>query len=181
MARASLSALLTQVRLPIGDPAGASAVFSDDELQLFLDNHATDVFYAPLTPEPSIAAGGVTSYLTWRADVQWWEAVETLTDSDYAALTAVTSDRQRGRWTFAASQNAVMVTGTWFDVYLAAADAVDAWLAKVKLSYDFSADGGDFKRSQLVKSLQELATRLRSQGGGGGVITATMYRGDVNL
>lgn len=180
MARASMAALITQVRLLIGDPAGASATFSDDELQTFLDNNAADVFYEPLTPEPSIAAGGVTQYLTWRASMGWWEASEVLTDSSYNTLTEATSDRQRGRWTFATHQVAVLIRGARYDIYLAGAEAVDVWLAKVKLAYDFSADGGDYKRSQQVKALQELGASLRAKaGGGGGVLTAQLVRDDV--
>jgi hypothetical protein len=179
MARASMAALITQVRLLVGDPAGASATFSDDELQTFLDNNAADVFYEPLTPEPSIAAGGVTQYLTWRASVGWWEASEVLTDGSYNVLAAATADRQRGRWTFDASQSAVLIRGARYDVYLAGAEAVDVWLAKVKLAYDFSADGGDYKRSQQVKALQELGASLRAKAGGGGVLTAQLVRDDI--
>lgn len=179
MTRSSMAALITQVRLLVGDPAGASAVFSDDELQTFLDNNATEAFYELLEAEPTIAAGGATTYLTWRHAAGWWEADEVLTDSSYNELTAASADRQRGRWTFAASQSAVLIAGTHYDVYLAAAEAVDAWLAKVKLAYDFSADGGDFKRSQQAKALQELGAALRQRAGNGGVLSATMTRWDA--
>jgi hypothetical protein len=179
VARASMAALLTQMRLLIADPAGASATFSDDELQSFLDNNATDVWYEPLQPEPTIAPGGATAYLTWRASAGWWEASEVLTDSSYNVLTVATADRQRGRWTFATHQAAVLLRGARYDIYLAAAEAVDAWSAKLKLAYDFSADGGDYKRSQQVKALQELATTLRSKAGSGGVMTASMVRTDI--
>lgn len=179
MARASMAALITQVRLLIGDPAGASATFSDDELQSFLDNNAADVFYEPLTPEPSIAAGGATQYLTWRAGAPWWEASEVLTDGSYNVLTVATADRQRGRWTFGESQSAVLIRGARYDVYLAGAEAVDVWLAKVKLAYDFSADGGDYKRSQQVKTLQELGASLRAKAGGGGALVAQLVRDDI--
>lgn len=173
-----MAALITQVRLLVSDPAGASATFSDDELQTFLDNNATDVFYEPLTPEPTIAAGGVTEYLTWRAGLGWWEASETLTDGSYNGLTAATADRQRGRWTFGEHQSAVLLRGACYDVYLAAAEVIDAWIAKLKLAFDFAADGGDYKRSQQVKALQELGKSLRAKAGGGGAIVAQMVRSD---
>ena len=179
MTRSSMAALITQVRLLVGDPAGASAVFSDDELQTFLDNHATEAHYDLLAPEPTIAAGGATTYLTWHAAAGWWEADEVLTDSSYNELTAASADRQRGRWTFAASQSAVLIVGSYYDVYLAAAETVDAWLAKIKLAYDFAADGGDFKRSQQVQALQEFGASLRQRAGNGGVLSATMTRWDA--
>lgn len=174
-----MAALISQVRLLIADPTGASATFSDDELQAFLDNNAVDVFYEPLTPEPTIAPGGATTYLTWRSHWGWWEASETLVDGSYNTLTAASADRQRGRWTFAAHQPTVLIRGARYDVYLAAYEAVQAWKAKLKLSYDFSADGGDYKRSQMLAALDALGESLRTQAGDGGVVSARMERWDV--
>jgi hypothetical protein len=179
MARAAMATLISQVRLLIGDPAGAAATFNDDELLTFLDNNAYDEFYAPLSPVPTIQPGGATAYLTWVASAGWWEASEVLTDSSYNVLTASSADRQRGRWTFAAHQNVVLLRGARYDIYLAAAEAVDVWVAKLKLAYDFSADGGDYKRSQQVKALADLAGTLRNRAGAGGVMTASMVRTDV--
>lgn len=179
MARTTLAALITQVRLLAGDPAGASATFSDDDLQVFLDAHATPARYISLTPEATIAPGGGAGYYTWTAPFGWWEAEETLTDSSYNALAPTTSDRQRGRWTFSASQSAVLLTGTYYDVHLAAADVADAWIAKLKLSYDFAADGGDYKRSQMLAGLQALAASLRAKAGNGGALTAELQRWDA--
>ena len=178
-ARTSMADLITQVRFLIGDPSGASAVFTDTELQTCLDNNAVDVLYEPLRPIPTIAAGGATTYLMWEAEAGWWESSEVLTDGSYNTLTASTSDRQRGRWTFAATQSAVLLKGARYDVYLAAAEVVDVWIAKVKLDFDFDADGASFKRSQKIKALTDLANTLRSKAGGGGVITAQMIRTDV--
>lgn len=179
MARTTLAALITQVRLLVGDPAGASATFTDDELQIFLDAHAMPVRYVSLTPEATIAPGGSTSYYTWTAPLGWWEDDETLTDSSYNALTPTTSDRQRGRWTFAASQNDVLLTGTYYDVHLSAADVADAWIAKLKLAYDFAADGGDYKRSQMIRGLETMAAALRAKAGNGGVLSAELRRWDA--
>ncbi|HHY54111.1 MAG TPA: hypothetical protein GYA08_01615 [Chloroflexi bacterium] len=179
MARASMAALISQVRLLIADPAGASTTFTDDELQSFLDNNAVDVFYEPLTPEPTIAPGGATQYLTWRAAAGWWEANEVLVDDSYNPLTATSADRQRGRWTFATAPSAVLIRGARYDVYMAAFEAVQAWKAKLKLSYDFSADGGDYKRSQMIAALDALAASLRRQAGDGGVVSAQMVRWDA--
>lgn len=179
MARAAMAALITQVRLLVGDPAGASATFSDDEIQTFLDAHVATVRYGALSPEPTIVAGGATSYYTWFAPVGWWEADEALVDSSYNTLAPTASDRQRGRWTFAASQSAVLLTGAYYDVHLAAADVADAWIGKLKLSYDFAADGGDYKRSQMIRGLETMAATLRAKAGNGGALTATMQRWDA--
>lgn len=179
MARVAMAALITQVRLLVGDPAGASATFSDDEIQTMLDNHAGVVRYLPLTAEPTIAEGGGTTYLTWFAPMGWWATDEALYNANYAALTPTSSDRQRGRWTFPVTQNDVLLSGTYYDPHLAAADVADAWIAKLKLAYDFAADGGDFKRSQMIAGLQTLAASLRAKSGNGGVQAATVARWDA--
>lgn len=179
MARTSMTALIGQVRLLIADPAGDLPTFTDDELQTFLDNNAVDVFYEPLTPEPTVMPGGATQYLVWRAASGWWEANETLTDGSYNELTPTSADRQRGRWTFAEHQAGVSIRGARYDVYMAAYEAVQAWKAKLKLSYDFSADGGSYQRSQMVATLDALAASLRMMAGDGGVLAARMERWDA--
>lgn len=177
--RATMDALVTQVRLLIGDPSGLAPVFTDDDLLMLLDNNATDVLYEQLQPLATIAPGGATQYLTWRASAGWWEASEQLLDASYNVLTPASANRQRGLWTFDDHQSAVLITGARYDVYGAAADALDAWIAKVKLQYDFSADGGDYKRSQQLAGLVSLRDGLRSRSGTGGVVTATQVRTDV--
>ncbi len=180
--RASMSALVTQVRLLIGDPSGAGPVFTDDELLVMLDNNSTDVLYEQLAPMPMIQPGGATEYLTWKASAGWWESGEQLLDSGYNPLTPASANRQKGLWTFAAHQNAVLIRGSRYDVYGAAADAVDAWIAKVKLEFDFGADGGDYKRSQKLAGLKALGEVLRGRsgsGGAGGVFFAQQVRTDV--
>lgn len=49
------------------------------------------------------------------------------------------------------------------DVYAAAADLLEMWAAKEKLSFDFEADGQTFRRSQKSQSLLELAREYRRQ------------------
>ena len=179
--RSSMTDLVAYVRLLIADTAGASQVFSNEELQQILDNWRQDVYYQTLSYRPTIVPGGTTTYLTWAASVGWWEDSETLCDSDYAALTAASSDRQRGVWTFAATQATVLITGSYYDVYGAAADAVGIWASKVKLEFDFSADNAEYKRSQKLAALTTLMTTLRSLSASGGVNTAQMIREDVTV
>lgn len=177
--RATMQALVTQTRLLIGDAAGGGAVFTDDDLLVMLDNNSTDVLYEQLTPRPTIQPGGATEWLQWQASAGWWESTEQLYDSGYNVLVPASANRQRGLWTFDDHQSAVLITGARYDVYGAAADALDAWIAKVKLQYDFSADGGDYKRSQQLAGLVSLRDGLRSRSGTGGVVTATQVRTDV--
>lgn len=177
--RVGMLEIVDQVRLLIGDPV-TDQVFSNEEIQTVLDAWRTDVFYMALTSQPTIAPGGATSYLTWVAGVGWWEAFETLTDGSYNVLAAATADRQRGVWTFAASQTTgVKVTGAYYDIYNAAADLTEMWMSKLKLEFDFSADNAEYKRSQKMTALRALAIRLRGLGSDGGVRIAQMVREDV--
>lgn len=65
-----------------------------------------------------------------------------------------------------------------YDVYAAAADLLEMWVAREKLSFDVDADGQTMQRSQKVKALLELATQYRRQQR---PTIATMVRDDVNV
>ncbi|MCX7670395.1 MAG: hypothetical protein N2439_10020, partial [Anaerolineae bacterium] len=120
--RATMADLITRIRLLINDPAGASQVFTDQQVQDALDRHRTEVRYLTLTAAETITAGAV-DYLDYYADVGDWEADEALYDGAYALLTPSAADRLTGHWTFAASQPPpVLITGKHYDVYAAAAD-----------------------------------------------------------
>jgi len=50
-----------------------------------------------------------------------------------------------------------------YDAYAAAADLLEMWAAKEKLSFDFEVDGQSYKRSQKAQALLELAREYRRQ------------------
>lgn len=175
-ARASLAALIARVRSLIADPAGASPVFTDDEVQAALDNWRTDVRYLVLRPAET-RTSGADEYLDYYASVGDWESDVKLYDRDYAVLTPDTSDLQIGHWTFAASTDPpVYLIGKTFDVYAAAADLLEAWAAKEKLGFDFTADGLSYSMSQKATTLLELAQKYRRQHR---PMTAVQVRGDI--
>ena len=162
MARASMAELIVRCRRMIADPAGGSAVFTDDELQEALDAHREDVRYLALTAAESIAPGGGVTVLDYYADVGDWEADEQLVGPSFAVLAPATSDRLTGHWTFASSVlPPVYLTGKHYDLHGAAADILEAWAAKLKLAFDFSEDGQSFKRSQQAALLIDLAMEHR--------------------
>jgi hypothetical protein len=176
MARASMAALISHLRLLVHDPAGSDQTFSDDELQTFLDGNQTEARYMRLIPIETIQPGGTVEYLAYRAPVGWWEAVS-LYDGSYDALTPATSDLQTGRWTFAAHQpDPVYLVGYHYDMYSAAVDCLTTWAAQLKFSYDFTADGATFRRSQQLASINGLIARYSALVG---PQVATMTRGDV--
>jgi hypothetical protein len=48
-----------------------------------------------------------------------------------------------------------------YDIYAAAADLLEMWAAREKLSFDFSADNAQYRRSQKVANLLDLAAQFR--------------------
>ena len=162
--RNSMAELISRLRSLVGDPAGADQEFDDQSLQDHLDRHRSEVRYLELTGAETIAPGGAVSYLDYYADRGDWENDEKLYNSTYAELAPATSDRLTGHWTFAADQDPpVYIVGKAYDVYAAAADLLEAWAAREKLSFDFDTDGQSFKRSQKAAMLLEMAREYRRQ------------------
>jgi hypothetical protein len=154
--------LISRLRLLIGDPAGGSQVFADQELQDALDLRRDDVRYLAPAAAETIAPGGTVQYLDYYADRAPWEADEALVDGNWATLTPASADRVVGRWTFAASTPPpVYVTGKVYDLYAAAADVLEAWAATVKLDFTFTTDGQQFTRAQKFNQIAALAADYR--------------------
>lgn len=63
-----------------------------------------------------------------------------------------------------------------YDVYGAAAELLEAWSAREKLAFDFSADGASYYRSQKSKALLEQAKAYRAKAR---PLAALLVRGDV--
>jgi hypothetical protein len=169
MARSTMAALLTRLRLLVNDTAGASQTFSDDDLQRALDGQRFDARYSPLAPIDSIAAGGVISWFSWEADRGDWEDTATFADGSYNALTVSASDLIRGIWTFATHQaNSVLLSGSAYNLYAAAADVLEILASRKASEFDFTADGASFSRSQAVKQLRDQASAYRDRAGAWG-------------
>lgn len=176
--RESMGDLVARVRRLIDDPAGVNAAFSDDDLQDVLDANRTEARYARLSPVDHIEPGGQISYLQYRAQRGNWEANAELVDGRYNVLAPDTAAPLAGVWAFAAHQSEpVYITGHYYDLYSAAADALDMWAAREKGAFDFTADGLTVKRSQLVTGRQALARRYRTMTG---PTCGVLVRGDVN-
>lgn len=154
--------LVDRVRRLIHDPNGAEAIWTDNEIQEWLDAHRLDVTMLPLTAVWSLV-GGVAVALDYYATDGHWADDALLYDSSGAALTAESADLLVGRWTFAAHTQQVYLTGKSYDPYAAAADALEAMAAQVALAYDFSADGASFHRSQQGEALLRLARQYRGR------------------
>lgn len=161
--RATMAALISRVRLLVGDPAGTTPTFTDEQLQDFLDRTRLEARYLELEPVETRTVA-TSTWLTYLARVGDWETDSVLVDSQYVALTPSTADWAAGRWTFTTQPTwPVRLTGWTHDVNLAAATVCDAWVAIVKAAYDFTTDGQTFHRSQQVEHLDSLANQFRSQ------------------
>lgn len=178
MARTGMADLITRLRGMIYDPAGASQLLSDDEIQAHLDAHRMDFYQSSLYAQPTTLAGGSVAYYYYYASVGDWESAPTLQNSDYATLTPSGTVLQRGMWTFGTSQQPpVYITGAAYDIYGAAVDALRILLAKERTTIDFDADGASFKRSQRVKHIEGLIATYSARAQVGSVV---MVRSDVN-
>jgi hypothetical protein len=178
--------LISRVRDLIGDAAGENQVFSDQEIQDTLDTRRRRVDAQYLSPVSSVADGGSVSYLSYIAATGYWEDDVILQNGSYGIfaddstpVALSTSDLLTGQWTFSGTQSPpVMLTGKTYDIFAAAADTLEMWLAKIKLDYDFLSSGRTFKRSQQIEGIERL---IRLYRGRSWVTTSHMVRTDMNV
>jgi hypothetical protein len=166
--RASMADIITRVRLLINDPSSGSQVFSDAQLQQWLDVNRSDVRYLELTPEWQ-TSGSATQWFSFYDQTYGgnWETDAEIVGRSWQVVTPTTSDWLTGKWTFAASQlPPLMISGRTYDVYSAAADALEGWAAKVALDFDVSTGRSNLtaNRSQKRAGLLEVAAQYRARG-----------------
>ena len=178
MARATLAAIIARVRLLISDK-GTPPQFSDDELEDTLDQRRTDIRYLELTPAETIAPGGGVTWLDYYApyDILWWEGDAQLVDNRFAPLSPATSDLVGGHWTFTQDQRPpVWIVGKVFDLYAASADALEQWIAALKLEYSTTQETNVYQRNERIATMTALAATYRAQQR---VQSVTMTRPDT--
>lgn len=183
--RSSMSALIARTRLLIGDPTGGSQQFADQDIQDTLDECRDDVAYEMLTARPSIVNAASTSnvpqiiWADYYSQFQWWETdlvvQGNVTNTPWSVLTPVASDYLTGHFQFELTP---FVNGTvpgqyppvWiaygktFDVYLAASKLLELWAASLaSTTYDFSQDGFNARRSQIVEGKMKLSCLFKAR------------------
>lgn len=178
-ARTSMAALIAKTRMLIGDSAGSTQVFTDDEIQTVLDAHEKNIRYEALTPMVTIVSGGAVTWLIWKSKYGDWEDDAEVVDGTYTEITPSVFDAAEGEWTFTTSQKVVFVTGDAYDVHGSAAQLLDYWIAKLKLGVDFAADGGNYSLSQRITALEKMRNAyLAKSWDAGGV--GYLERADVH-
>jgi hypothetical protein len=195
MARSTMAELIARVRelaaCSTSDyTLGTVAYWSDEHVQGALDRNRLDLYEQPLSPVPQTMASGTVEYRIYQAEwpnlesTQGGTAVFFLSSSTGArAGTANYSvDYLTGRIEFGANQGGTVwyLTARSYDVHAAAADIWRQKAGHVADRIDFSADGAQFKASQMVAQYERQAARLEARSGGG-VRTVTFTRDDVAL
>lgn len=175
MARTSMAKLIGLVRDLIGDPAGATQVFSDDQIERSLDIHRWEFRRLPLKPLPTEVAGRI-EYRDWYSDEAYWEENAVLYDGSGTVLTPARADPLYGRWSFSEHQPIVLISGSVYDPYGAAADLLEMWAGKIALEFDVNVDGASMQRSQKRQALSDLAAKYRRQQR---IVTAQQVRHDL--
>ena len=168
--RTSMKDLVGKIRTLVGDPTTSGAfpndtggLWSNQELQDFLDQRRLEVRFDILSPSPTVSAGTYT-YVDYYHPLSYWENDAVLKDASYAVLAPTTSEWLIGHWAFAAGQiPPVFIWGKTYDVNGVAADVLEAWAAKEKLSFDVATDMETFTRSQKREALLELADYYRKR------------------
>lgn len=165
MARSSMVSLILAVRRAVGDKAGGTQVFTDDEIQAALDRRKLDFPLAMLQVRATTLENGTVEYREYFADGGDWESNATLQGNRYQTLTPVESYPMEGRWVFGTTLGvgAVYIRGTRYDVYGAAADIAEQWAAQAATEFDFSRGSRSYSRSQKRTGLESLARILRNK------------------
>lgn len=159
---------IARVRGLIKDPTGTPH-FTDDQIEAALDRRRREVVELPLSPVQSRTSSGDIEYLRWVADRAPWETGAVVLNSSKVpiAAAAMTEDEMDGIWTFPTHQDAIFVTGLTFDLYGAAADLLDQWIAEGVSSggsiTEWETDGQRVKRGNTTDEKTKLSTLYRSQ------------------
>lgn len=155
MPRSTMAALIARARkLLNGD-----TVFSEDDLQALLDQHAVP-FRALLTPDKP----GYTTHRTLYGDIEDGVVLALADGTVLSSPADYTIDLARGIVTTPTAElRALWLQGTSYDVYAAAADSWEQIAARDVRGFDFGADGATFKRSQIYEYALRQAERMRAR------------------
>lgn len=186
-----MATVITQVRGLIGDTAGASQHFTDDQVEAALDRRRSEWNELALLAIRSHAADGTEQLLKWVAERSPWEDGPVLLDPSFIPIdnesdATYTEDATDGIWTFAESQDGVYITGTTFDVYGAAADLLDQWALTGAAAAvtaggaitEWETDGQKVKRASVsTEERRSLASHYRAMSL---PLSSRMSRSDMN-
>jgi hypothetical protein len=151
------------LRILVNDPAGDGAVFTEQQLQDFLDQERATVTQSPLEVVEVRVSGGEVRRRRWRAATGDWESGVILENQDYETLTPTASDPYAAIWDFSSDADAVFITGFLHNVYGAAVECLRVLAANVAQDFDVGGIGVDAKLSQAQKGLLALIEQYREK------------------
>jgi hypothetical protein len=158
--------LIARTRREISDES-VPPLFTDEDIQDALDEHAVDIRYERTRALETRTAAGV-SYLehTFRDGRKqaFFSSDVKILNASYAELTTEAADFVNGKWTLAASEQIALILGTSYCVFAAGADLAEQWAAKFKLKSDFMDSGLMIRYGQRHDQIVALAARLRKRG-----------------
>ena len=186
-ARASMSDLITKTRTLIADTGGtATQHFTDDDVLSNLDTYQELVMFERMDVTPTLVANNTLQYKNYFSR-KYFEGttggtVTIIQNQWYGTITPTTTDFINGRYTWSTDQYPYVyyITGKRYDIYAAAADLADLWVASMKSVVDFGAGNSNFTMSQQITNLVNLAISLRGKSEQGGVNSIVLDRSDMD-
>jgi hypothetical protein len=162
MAKEIYATLRERLRLLVGDAGGVNQVFSDDDLDAFLDRTRYDAREFQLGY--ALAAPGYSLANYFFAPVGDWADDVVLRDNNGTTITLGgqdVADLVRGSWSFNTPRLwPLWISGTTVDLYSAAEQVCLAWAAKVAIQHDLSTSGLSLSRSQKQRGLLDQAKQF---------------------
>ena len=143
---------------------GTIHYWSDDQLQIILDAHRTDV-YRELTQAQPIPDSGTALYFDYYTqpgdDGHAYEEGTAFKVADSVGGTvSPTINYQEGHLSFGTVDQrgtAYFLTARRFDLNAAAADVWRQKMAQVAMAYSFTADGQSLSRNQMIQQCKTMA------------------------
>jgi hypothetical protein len=161
MARSSMAALISRVRLLINDSTGGSQQFTDDEIQDVLDESRQDVVNQVMISKPTFSGSSI-QYLNYYTPLGGWETDYVLKQYLTISVTPASVEPIPGHFVLSTSTlPPIYITGKIYDVYRAAADLLERWSAIWVKRYNVVADGQNLQRGQMASALLKLADSYR--------------------
>mgnify|MGYP001555486624 CR=1 FL=1 len=135
--------------------------WSDDQLQIELDQIREPVNYQEMDAIETYGVGGTVTYTEYRTYLQDWEKSPTIQDEGGTALgtAVVTFDANTGVATFASDTEGKTrrITGYTYNVNKAAANVWRKKAAHLSAAFDFSTDNHSIKKSQIYEHCMQMA------------------------
>ena len=168
------------MRDDIFDPSGASAHFTDDQIQAAFDNPNRKMFvrYELQVRAETIASGGARQFKDFFSVYGFWESDALIQNSTWNTITPDTTDFINGHWQFTSTQTLPLwVSGQRYNFYGVAADLCRKWAAALSNDYDFSNNSTKYARSQKMTMKLNMAKEFDARAE---PTITSMNRSDVN-